>query len=542
MKTLLALAFALLAAAPSLSAQEMPPETLEAVREAAQHLGRGQFVEAIEILEPLAEAPGAPQPVLGVLGAAYVEGGRPRDAYDLLKPLADATSADPAVLYNTGRAAVAVGEAEAGVRYLERSVALQPRTPAARELGMIRGQQGHFHDAFQLLRPWVQSRPDDEEARLVAALAALRLERLPDAEALLAGLPQDEPKVRLLSGQLLLLKGDPHETVATLKPLLGHDEVALELDARRIMATAYLAYGDSAEAAALLEGKVGTDPRLAVQLARAQYQLGQLEEGLATLAPFAVEGLERLEQLGPRDRGVAGSVSLEFGRLLVATQRYEEAVPFLEAATKIIPDDKQAWQSLGQALAAAGRQEEAQVALDRFRMLVGSEVAAATQQMHLERDLADPTARELRRALSEVEAGDGEAALARLRAEIELSPNDVRPRLVEAQALLLLGRHDEALAAAERALTLAPGSADAHYQRGAVQVGLNNFAAAEVDFRTALRLSPDHTAAMNDLAVVLILDGQREEAKQLLERVLELRPDDQGAAQSLARLNQNSTR
>ena len=540
MRARLALTILTLIVALPLSAQEIPPETLEVVREAAQHLGKGQFVEAIELLEPIGGAADAPAPVKAVLGAAYLEGGRPADAFRVLQPLADAANADPAVLYNTGRAAIATGNAEAGVNYLERSVALQPGTPAARELGMIRGQQGRHRDAFQLLRPWVQNRPDDEEARLVAALAALRLERVPDAEALLGSLSQENPRVRLLWGQLLLLKGDPHATVATLKPLLGNEEEALERDARRIMATAYLTYGDSAEAAKLLDGRVGTDPRLAVQLAKAQYQLGQLEEGINTLAPFAHQGFGKIEELGPRARALAGSVSLEFGRLLVATQQFEQAIPHLEQATAVNPDDKQGWQSLGQALAALGRQDDAKVALDRFRVLVGSEVAAATQQMRLERDLADPTARELRRALSQVETGDGDEALERIRGEIELSPNDVRPRLVEAQALLLLGRQEEALAAAERALSLAPSSADAHYQRGAVHVGLSNMAAAEVDFRTALRLAPDHTAAMNDLAVVLILDGQRDEAKQLLQRVLELRPDDQGAAQSLARLNQNS--
>jgi Flp pilus assembly protein TadD len=41
---------------------------------------------------------------------------------------------------------------------------------------------------------------------------------------------------------------------------------------------------------------------------------------------------------------------------------------------------------------------------------------------------------------------------------------------------------------------------------------------------------------MSDLAVLLIAKGERAEAERLLERVLELRPDDPGAKANLDRL------
>jgi Flp pilus assembly protein TadD len=65
---------------------------------------------------------------------------------------------------------------------------------------------------------------------------------------------------------------------------------------------------------------------------------------------------------------------------------------------------------------------------------------------------------------------------------------------------------------------------------------MDHRAPAEADFRQALVLAPDHVPAMSDLAVLLIAKGERAEAERLLERVLELRPDDPGAKANLDRL------
>jgi Flp pilus assembly protein TadD len=78
-----------------------------------------------------------------------------------------------------------------------------------------------------------------------------------------------------------------------------------------------------------------------------------------------------------------------------------------------------------------------------------------------------------------------------------------------------------------------PANADAVYQRGAVRVALDDLAGAEADFRRALELAPEHTAAMSDLAVLLAGRGEKAEARTLLERVLALRPDDKVAKANL---------
>ncbi|MGB6855166.1 MAG: hypothetical protein WBG49_21460, partial [Thermoanaerobaculia bacterium] len=329
------------------------------VLEALELIDQGDLAAAISKLESLRADGEAPTPALATLGALYVETGHPQLAMQILGPLADVVDADPAVLYNAGRAAAALGEVEQAGRYLSRSVHAAPNSPASRELGMLMAQTGYEEQAYVYLRPWAMQNPDDVEARLAAAMIAVRLERVPDAERLLSDLSQDNPGVRLLWGQVLLVKGDPWGALGYLKPLLADPPAAMENDLRRSLATAYLMVGEASSAIEALEGQVGEDPSTALQLGRAYYQSGDLESALATLEPFAQALLDEDPQTGTE---VHLGVTLEYGRLLHTAGRRDEALPYLRLATRLAPENKQAWQALGLALAATGEREEAQSA------------------------------------------------------------------------------------------------------------------------------------------------------------------------------------
>jgi Flp pilus assembly protein TadD len=519
---------------------ESPEEAAAKARfgQALEQLAAGDLEGAIATLEPFRTDPRTPPPALALLGALYLEAGRPGDTLAVLEPLVQAEEADPGALYNAGRAALALGREEAAERYLERSVEREPDTPAARELGLLRGRQGQLAECYRLLVPWAQQHPDDQEARLAAAHAALALSRVPAAESLLSDLPQSDPAVRLLWGRLLLLKSDPHGAVATLKPLVASGAPpAVELDARRMLAEAHLVLGDSASAVALLEGRAGDDPAVALQLVRAQYQSGDLDAALATLAPFAPALQAGAPSLPAALRGL---LAAEYGRLLMAASRFDEALVHLRTATDLRPADKEAWLALGQTLGALGRMDEAQATLARFDELANSEVPTSVRSEALERGVSDPTGRQVAEAIRLISVDRADEALALLRQEIALAPEDVRPRLLESRAYLALSRPEEALAAAEGALALAAENADAHYQRGAVLMVLERFEDAETELRRAIELSPSHTAAMGDLGVLLLVRGRRDEARELFERILEIRPDDPLAARHLESLGSPS--
>lgn len=527
-----------LAATLSLAAQDSEPvdEISEAAQRAADLYRAGKAADAIEVLEPLVGRDDLPSPILGLLGALYLETNRPTDALRTLEPLAMEDDANAAVLYNAGRAAMASGRLTDAERFLRRSVDLTPGSPAARELGMLFGRQGRYEESFILLRPWTRNAPGDEEARLIAALAAVQLDRPTDAEELLSDLSQDRPQVRLLWGKLLLLKGDPFGALSTLKPLLGNTPAAMDLDVRRTLADAHASIGQAAEAVAILDGLVGGNPAIALQLGQAQYQSGELDAAIATLGPFA-EPVLAADGKGP-DQDMGAALIVEYGRLLVTGGRHEEAVPYLELATRMTPGNKQSWHQLGQALAATGEREEARAALAKFQDIVTNEVPASLRSVQLEKDLEDPTGRELREAMRLAAQNDFDAALNIAHREAALAPEDIRPMLVAGQVLLMANRTDEAARVAEELTQGAPGHPDAHYLRAIIRMAQRDLEGAEEDFRTTLERSPEHTAALNDLAVLLMDTGRGGEARQLLERALAIRPDDEIAAANLQRLDQ----
>lgn len=515
-----------------------PTETADPrMDELGARMQAGEFQEALTLLEAMAREEELPPQLQGLMGALYVETGDVRRGLDTLLPLTEDPNADPAVLYNAGRAAFNLGDYETAETLLGRSLSLSPGSPAVREMGIIQAQTGRFREGYQLLRIWATSNPEDEEARIVAALCAIQLKRPSEAETFLSDLDQSNPRVRMLWGKLLLDKADPYGAIATLKPLAEDPPPELKADVFRTLAEAHATVGQSAEAIQLLEGLEQGNPSVALQLAQAKYQGGDLEGAITTLQPYAEVILAQLPPEGlPPDGRLLLSIIVEYGRLLATGGRTDAAIPYLEAATRLDPGLKQSWQQLGQAYAAAGRREEAQVALQNFQQIVESEVPGAMKEIHVEADVDDPTGRVLREATKAYYDGRVEEAFTMLREEAQLAAGDPRPMLLGARFLLISERADEALGLTNQAIQMVPNNADGYYIKGTILMGMRQFPEAEVEFQHALELAPEHTATMNDMAVLMMEQGRNDEARALLERALELRPEDEVAAGNLESL------
>lgn len=508
-----------------------PAEFSELGRQAYERLGQDDMAGAIELLERQRQSGAATQVDLALLGTLYLEAGRPGDALEALKAVADDEAADPAVLFNAGRAALGVGDVAAAEGYLERSVAKVPVSPATRELGLLRGAQGRMGDSFHLLRAWVSQNPGDKSARIALIAAGLTLGRAEEVGPLLQGLP-DEPQVALLRARFLSQTGDPRSAIMVLEGLRADASPDLRADALRLLAGSYLAVDRASDAVALLDGQTANDPRLALLLAEGQRQGGAFAAAVATLEPFAGEVMRHESPSGP----VAYQVLLDYGRALAAAGRSADAVPYLEKAAEIGPREQLAWQSLGDALTAAGRDGEAAEALDKARRLAAESEA---RRQAAEAAAQDPVAKLLREVQEAMAAGEPQKALAILRQEIALLPDDVRPRLLEVRLLASLERYEEALRASEATVARFPDSVDACYQRGVIRMALKDAAGAEQDLRHALELGPEHVPSLNDLAVVVMMKGDKEEARELLERLLRISPDNQLALQNLKRLRED---
>ena len=527
-----ALAFAVvLAGAPApASAQEVPAEVADALAMAAA----GDLSGAIAAIEAFCAAGDAPDAAFAALGALHVEAGNPERALDVLQPLVDREPADAGVLYNAGRAAEALGRPEEAANRYRQSLAIQPRSPALRALGMMLGRHGFPAEAYAFLQPWTNANPNDLDARVAAAAGAIALERAPEAEALLEGLPGDDPGVKMLRAQLLLQQADPWGAIAELQGVADDPPPTIEGGIRRTLARAYLVVGEAEGALEQLAPLDAAGPEDAVLRASAWFQAGRMEEAIETLAPFAEPLLNSPPPEAPPP--VARDIVLEYGRYLHSSGDAARAVPFLRLATELDAGRPDAYQALGQALAASGEREEARDVLERFQELsrdASDEVASVNRRRN---DIADPTGREVRQALELAAAGEVEAALGILAREAQLASTDPRPVYAASAILLDAGRNEEALAAADRALATAPGRADSLYQRGAVLMALDRLDDAEAMFRRALRDQPGHTATLSDFAVLLMSTDRDAEALEHVERLLEVRPDDPLARRHIERL------
>lgn len=542
------------AAPPPQASQEAPqpsplsPEASASLQEIGKLIEAGNPAGAAEKLKALQQDPATTAPVLSLVGALYLEINRPQDALAVLQPLAEAEDAVAAVLYNAGRAALLAGDVDAARTYLTRSVLQEPASPASRDLGFLMAREGRVVEAYSMLRPWALQNPADGDARLMAASLALQLER-PDAAAdLLKGLPETDPAIRLLRGKVLVQKKDGKGAVALLKPLLADHPPGMDLEVRRSLAEAELLAGNAAEAAKLVEPHAASHPSLALLLARAQRQAGNAAAALATLKPLA----DKLpaDASGMGDPRPAASIAFEYATLLEAAGRGQEAGPFFERSTRYYPRNPEAWKGLARTLEAAGRKEDAQKALAQaaeaakppVKPALPAPAAASTGTTASAASApsapAEPPLSEgLRNAMRFMNQNQLEPALAAVRQEIGISKDqDPRARLVEARLLLMLKRSEEALPVVEGALKKWPDNADLLYSRGATQMSLQRWATAEQDFRKALKIAPQHTAAMNDLAVLLMSLGKNQEAQSLLRQVLQINPQDRTAAANLQKL------
>ena len=509
----------------------------KAVQEAVKLVEERHTAAAMDKLRAIQKDPAVTGPVLSLVGALYVQLGKPQEALAVLKPLADPEDAEPAVLYNAGQAALMAGQLEVGQVYLTRSVIKEPASPAARELGMLTARQGHVVEAYSMLRPWVLRNPSDGEARLVAANLAVQLERADDAIQLLSGLTESEA-IRLLRGKALVLKKDGPGAVALLKPLLANHPQGLDLEVRRSLAEAYLLAGQPAEAIKLIDGKTTGRPALVLLLARAQRQAGNAAAATATLKPLADKLPANADKIG--DPRPAAGIAMEYGALLVDAGKAAEAVPFYQKSTGYYPRNADAWKGLARALDAAGRKPEAQKALAQAAELSKAPAAAPAANNPTAAAPAaaaeQPVSPGLQKAIELMGQGKPEPALTAVRQETAIS-KDPRARMVEVRLLLSLKRPEEALKASDAALATSPNNPDYTYLRGASQMALQHLSSAEEDFRKTLRLQPRHLPAMDDLAVLLLRTNKKDEARKLLQQVLQINPQDKVAAANLERLN-----
>jgi len=226
---------------------------------------------------------------------------------------------------------------------------------------------------------------------------------------------------------------------------------------------------------------------------------------------------------------------------------YAKAIEASQRLLEITPDDVRALQTLYDAYSATGDKAKAEEALARLSSLEGGGTDAAIRVFNLGAEAA--------------RVGDVEGAMANFRKAVELDPDLAPGHAALARLHLDREEHDEALAAADKALDIDPDLVDVQrvryevyrrtgqeekaqevfevmaaadpeglartlFQRGTEAFDANQPEQARQALEQAVRADPDHARAHYFLGLVYVNLGDTAKAKEHLGRFLELAPDD----------------
>lgn len=357
--------------------------------------------------------------------------------------------------------------------------------------------------------------------------------------------PKEDSLVRYVArAEALLLRRRPQDAIDAL-PFIPEATRGPDQDrVRRVAGRAALLAGRLSDAirwlAPVAEGHAAT----ALALAQAHYRSGAADSALAQLEPFVRELTSASES--PTNRGLAGLLLLEYGRISASAGKPANALPALERASTLSPNLAPVWQSLAQAYLANGRREDGERALARFRELssLAQQQAASTAPQETPEQKAEREKRKqlvtagIEKALALAKNGQPDAALAEARALQQSLPGEIEPHLFEIAVLVGQNRLDEALAASESTVGAFPQHPEALYHRAVVRLRRGEAAEAENDLRRTLAVAPNHVLALNNLAVLLEQRNATAEAITLLERVIAVDVENTVARENLARLRE----
>jgi tetratricopeptide (TPR) repeat protein len=411
-------------------------------------------------------------------------------------PKEDPNTHDPAALTVVAEIALAQGDCKtASESYAE--AAQGGAVPLARRASEVALACEHVPAAWKSAVRWRTLAPGDREAAAMYATVAIKLYRIADARTAIVDFAktQDSAGLSELAG-LLLEQSDPPAVLAAMSGALDPTTVSPDTDA--LLAELALDANDAQRAERYARQALDRDPKqfgAKRVLARAYVVRGDAPKAIATAREIMREDTTR--------------GTFELAEVLVALDRIEEAHQELERlrTTKASPGEID--RRLALLAYNAGDLKEAQ---QRFAELATHGEATDAALLYL----ADIAARD----------GDTEAALAGYN-RLADSGLALEARSKAASILLARSKRTEALLLLDNYVTDHPDTefearlseARLLADHGDAETGLKLLA-------TALEKHPKHPAIRYDRAVILERAGRVKESVEVLEQLLQERPDD----------------
>ena len=412
---------------------------------------------------------------------------------------------DPAIAERAVRIAVYSQDLEAAIEAAQRWIELDPgRIEARQVIAAIYIRQDRIEEAFAFINDLIRT-SGLEDAQLFPPLLGI-LAREKNANTVLAVTQRialenpDRGYAQYLHAMLAAQNGRSEESLKYFDRSLELEEIE---GVHATRARVLLRLGRSSEAVVSLERAVARNPddqNLRLTYARVLVDVKEYEKARVEF--------EKLHQASPED----AELLYTLGLLSLEAQRLDDAEKYMMMLIRLNQREGEAQYYLGRINENRRLYEDA---IDWYR------------QVHVGEYKFDARLR-IADLLGLLERTD--EALEHLDAMLRGSQSNgslVRIYITKGELLRGARRYEAAMEVFNTALDIVPGNSDLLYARALVAERLGRIDQLEADIRQILRTEPDNAHALNALGFTLADQTDRyDEAYELLERAIEIMPDD----------------
>ncbi|MBK6510586.1 MAG: PEP-CTERM system TPR-repeat protein PrsT [Haliea sp.] len=476
-----------------------PNEVLPALAKALLSKGELEQVMALSTagLDPQAAAQLQAQQALAQLGQGDIW---TADTY--IAKAAELHPDDAEVQIVEARMLGASGDIDGALALIQRVIEAQPYKRDAWSLkGDFLSAQEKLPEALAAFEVAIELSPENMDDRFKRGLLNLHLQRpeevVPDIEFLLEAAPK-HPLSNYLQGSLDFHSGNYADSITALtlaEPAAEQYPLILFY-----LAGAHLVEGSEVQALKYAERLVSINPNFApgrVLLASIYVKNSDAEAAQRTLRPV----LDADPTDGP-------SLKLMAKALMLGGET-DQALKILRTLQQMAPDSAVAHFELGGAgLLFDGQGEAANQQFEAALALDPTMEQAAILRMH---------------QLSDTEGSDG--AIAAAQDYARSNPDSVQAHTVLGEKYLANKQVDEAIAAFNKALSLAPGDPAANHALAQIELDRGNTAASRARYQAVLAERPDYLPTLLQLAILAAEPGNEIEMVAQLKHAIEVHPD-----------------
>jgi protein O-GlcNAc transferase len=407
--------------------------------------------------------------------------------------------------YRAGVAALSHNDLNTALADFEKVVHLAPTAEQGHSaLGAVLVRLGRTSEGIRELEKALAMKPSDGSAEQNLALAYVETGQYSKALPLFAKLDaaaradkqQQQPYILAAYAQALAGTKQFPAAIARMKEAVAADPQSADLHDE--LGSLYAQHQDWVHAKDAFNAALQINPNLAA----AHFHLGMAL--LAEQQPGALDELNQAYQLAPQNPEVA----LQLGQALAAAGQDDQAIPVLRHAIELDPKSTVGAYQLGLALQRTNAPQEAIPLLQRAADADPQNVAILTNL-----------------GMALCQAQQAKDAVPVLQRAVALAPDDVTAHQNLAAAYIQLNQFDDAVEQLRISLKLSPDAARLHYNLGLALKMKDDAADAIPELETAEKLDPSAFEPPYVLGVLYLQAGRYSDAGRELNLSLKLHPD-----------------